>query len=201
MSKSKTVLVTAFEAFGGESINPTQIVLEKLPESIDGYQIKKVLLPVEFTRCRQMAFEEYNRCLPAAVIMLGQAGGREAITPESTGRNIMQARIPDNAGYCPDRLPVVENGPDILDSTFPVSRIVEAINSIGVKAKQSDDAGTYVCNTLLYGMLEHDKGEVPTGFIHVPYIREQGHPDKPFMELADILRAVETAIRTVIDNI
>ena len=201
MSKSKTVLITAFEAFGGESINPTQIVLEKLPESIDGYGLNRLLLPVEFIRCRQMAFDEYDRCMPAAVIMLGQAGGREAITPETTGRNIMQARMPDNAGYCPDHIQVVENGPDILNSTFPVEKIIEAISRTGVSAKQSDDAGTYVCNTLLYGMLEHNRGEVPTGFIHVPYIREQGHPDKPYMELNDILKAVETAIRTVIENI
>ena len=199
--KVKTILVTAFEPFGGEALNPTQMILEALPDTADGYSIRKLLLPVEFKKAREMACAEYDRLSPAAVVMLGQAGGRGAITPETSGRNVMHGRIPDNAGFQPDHLPVVENGPDVLYSTLPVGSIVKAVRALGLPCEESDSAGEYVCNTLLYGMLAHNGGEVPTGFIHVPYIREQGHEDKPFMELEEIGRGIAAALEAVADNL
>ena len=186
----KGILVTAFEAFGGEQLNPTEKVLEMLPDNICSCRISKLLLPVEFVRSRLLAAAEYDRLSPAALIMLGQAGGRSAVTPETTARNIMNASVPDNSGYKPDNLPVEENGPYELYSSFPAEKIMNAVS-----------AGQYVCNTLLYGMLAHNKGAVPTGFIHVPYIREQQHHDKPFMELNDICRAVTAAIKVVAEEL
>ena len=194
----KTVLVTAFEPFGGEAINPTETILEKLPDTIRGFEIVKLLLPVEFIRAGEIAFAEYDRIRPAAVIMLGQAGGRDAITPETTAKNVMTARIPDNSGYKPDGVPVSAGGPDVLYSTLPVGRIVEALAALGVPCHASDDAGEYVCNCLFYSMLDRSKEEVPTGFIHVPYLKEQGHEDKPFMEEYDMYRGVAAAVETVI---
>ena len=101
--------------------------------------------------------------------------------------------MPDNAGYMPENVPVVEGGPEALDSTLPVGRICESVRALGVPCEPSGDAGGYVCNALLYGMLQHNGGEVPTGFLHVPFVPEQGHGDRPALPLADIEKAVEAA--------
>ena len=192
------ILVTAFEPFGGEGLNPSEMVLHDLPDEMLGRSIHKLLLPVEFRRATEEAIAEYDRLSPDAVIMLGQAGGRSAVTPESTGRNIMNAAEPDNAGYKPDHQSITEGGPEQLSSTLPVQKIIDSVRSLDIPCERSDSAGEFVCNCLLYSMLDHNKGEVPTGFIHMPYIKEQGHEDKPYMELKDITKAIMTAIETVI---
>ena len=197
----KVILVTGFEPFGGETLNPTEILLKRLPGTIGGCEISTLLLPVEFDRARALAFAEYDRLSPDVVVMLGQAGGRSAITPESTGKNIMDARMPDNAGYRPEQVPVVEGGPETLRSTFDIEKIVSAVSALGIPCERSDDAGKYVCNCLLYGMLDHNKGAVPTGFIHVPFIKEQGHNDAPAMELADMEKGIFAAIEAVASKI
>ena len=133
-------------------------------------------------------------------IMLGQAGGRSAITPETTAKNLMNSDQPDNAGFLANHLRIAENGPDTLSSTLPIDRITDALSARGIPCERSEDAGTYVCNSLFYSMLMHNKGEVPTGFIHVPFIKEQGHTDKPFIELDDIRTAVELIIKTTIES-
>lgn len=193
-----TVLVTAFEPFGGDQLNPAQRILEKLPGVLGAYEIRKLLLPVEFIRAPEIALKEYDRISPAAVVMLGQAGGRSCITPENVAKNRMTARIPDNAGFQPQDLPVVENGPEEFRSTFPAERIVRAVRSLGVPCELSCDAGTYVCNALLYRMLAHNGGRVPAGFIHIPFIPEQGHEDKPSMKEGEILRGIIAAIEETI---
>ena len=192
------ILVTAFEPFGGEGLNPSEMVLHDLPDEMLGRSIHKLLLPVEFHRAPEEAIAEYDRLSPDAVIMLGQAGGRSAVTPESTGRNIMNAAEPDNAGYKPDHQSITEGGPEQLSSTLPMQKIIDSVRSLDIPCERSDSAGEFVCNCLLYSMLDHNKGEVPTGFIHMPYIKEQGHEDKPYMELKDITKAIMTAIETVI---
>lgn len=194
---SIVILLTAFEPFGGDELNPTEMALENLPVETGGFSVRKILLPVEFVRAREIAFAAYDECRPAAVLMFGQAGGRSAITPETTAKNVMNARIPDNAGFRPEGLAVVEGGPETLPSTLPVDLIVEALRAEGILCETSDDAGAYVCNALFYGMLEHSKGTVPAGFIHVPYVPEQGHPDKPFMEMEDVIRGMRISLETV----
>ena len=201
-SRPRVILVTAFEPFGGERLNPTEMLLGKLPDAIGGYELRKLLLPVDFAAAPALAIAEYDRLSPAAVIMLGQAGGRRAITPETTGVNEMHARIPDNAGYKPEHLPVVAGGPDELHCTLPLDSMISAVSALGIPGKKSDSAGRYVCNALLYRMLCHNKGEVPTGFIHVPYIREQEHKiKKPFMEIEDICKGICAAIGAVADEL
>ena len=196
------ILVTAFEPFGGETINPTRRILEQLPETVGGYRLYKLLLPVEFVRCREIALAEYDRVRPSAVVMLGQHGGADALRVETAAVNLMHALAPDgsprpdNAGSVPVGEPLVPGGADRLFSTLPAEEIVRAVNAAGVKCVTSGDAGKYVCNALLYGMLAHDHGEVPTGFIHVPFLKEQGHEDKPYMELNTMLRGIVTAIET-----
>ena len=200
-TEEQPILVTAFEPFGGEGLNPTEMALEKLPEMIGGFSVRKLVLPVEFARARGIASAAYDALQPAAVLMFGQAGGRSAVTPERRAKNLMDARIPDNAGFMPKGLPVVPGGPEFLPSTFSAERITEALLARGIPAECSDDAGTFVCNTLLYGMLGHIKGTVPAGFIHVPYVREQGHPDKPFLELEAVVRAMAAAVEAVAEEL
>ena len=195
------ILVTAFEPFGGETINPTARILETLPDEIGGFKLHKLLLPVEFVRCREIALAEYDKSKPAAVIMLGQHGGADAIQVETAAVNRMHAFAkdgtprPDNAGFAPANEPLIKGGADRLFSTFPAEEIVRAISAAGVRCELSNDAGRYVCNALLYGMLSHNRGEVPTGFLHVPYLKEQGHGDKPYMELDDMVRGIVAAVR------
>lgn len=196
------ILVTAFEPFGGEALNPTELVLEGLDDTIGGYAVHKLLLPVEFIKAPELAIAEYDRIMPAAVIMLGEAGGRSAVTPETRAENVMNAvegdfTLADNAGFAPDHRPIVEGGPDTLQATLPVDGIIKAVNAVGVPCERSYDVGQYVCNTVMYSMLEHNGGAVPTGFIHVPYIRQQGHEDEPYMELEDETRGIAAAIEAV----
>ena len=116
---------------------------------------------------------------------------------ETTAKNIMNARIPDNAGFQPRELPIRKGCPAALYSTLPLEMILEVLTALGIPCEMSGDAGEFVCNTLFYRMLHHASRKIPTGFIHVPYIREQGHTDQPFMELEDEYRAVAAAIETV----
>lgn len=205
-NEKKRVLITAFMPFGGDSLNPTETALAMLPGTIGGATLEKLLLPVEFKRAAELAAKGFERLSPAAVIMLGQAGGRKAVTPELYAKNVMDARIPDNAGYKPEGIPIAPDGAERLSSTLPVNGIVEAIRSAGIPAEVSQDAGTYVCNALMYSMLRLTEGKLPAGFIHVPFIREQveGVPAREgtaFMELDDILKAVNIAISTVIGTL
>lgn len=193
----KTILLTAFEPFGGDPVNPTQMVLERFPDVIGGCAVAKLLLPVEFVRARELAFAEYDRLQPDAVVMLGLAASRDAVTPETEGHNVMNARIPDNAGFQPKGLPVVEGGPETLPCTFPVERIVSAVSALGIPARASYSAGEYVCNTLLYGMLAHNNGAVPTGFIHVPAVPELAQEGHPFLLFDDIYKGITAAVETV----
>lgn len=195
------ILVTAFEPFGDERLNPSEMVLDRLPDKIQGNDIIKLLLPVEFIRSGEVLLAEYDKLSPDAVIMLGQAGGRNAVTPESTGRNIMNAAFPDNAGYMPEHQRIIEGGPEELSSTLPVQNIIDSVRSLRIPCERSDSAGEFVCNCIFYSMLYHNKGEVPTGFIHMPYIKEQGHDDKPYLEFEDILKAMTAAIETIIKEL
>ena len=197
MEDNKIILVSGFEPFGGDNINPTELIIDKLPDAINGFLIKKILLPVEFINGPKILIEEYDKIKPSAVIMLGQAGGRSAITPELQGKNIMDVYAPDNSGYQPSNLPIINNGPDILLSTLPLDKIIEGMNALNIPCELSKSAGTYVCNCLLYNMLYYNKGEVPTGFIHVPFIKEQNHLDKPSFEFDDVY----TAVLTILDII
>lgn len=202
----KRVLITAFEPFGGDGINPTQLILERLPEELDGVKLCKLLLPVEFGRAADMAVNEALRISPAAVICLGQAGGRSAITPEQRAVNLMEARIPDNAGYEPHGEPVAEGGPDVIETRLPVWDIIAHIRALGLPAEISFSAGEYVCNSLMYGVLYRLHESIPTGFIHVPFIREQtegvpGREHTPFMELEALEAGIEAAARAVIRSL
>lgn len=200
MEEKKKILVTGFMPFGGDDINPTEIILSMLPKEINGFLIDKLLLPVEFIKARDLIINEYDKINPNFVIMLGQAGKRKSISIEKIAKNIMDARIPDNSGYQPKNLLIKEDGDHLL-STLPIEEINNALNKDNILSDISFDAGCYVCNYVFYNMLDHNKGMVPTGFIHVPFIFEQGHKEYPYMELNDIYKGIKKAIEVIITKI
>lgn len=193
------ILVTAFDPFGGEAVNPAQMAVERLPERIGGHEIHKMVVPTVFGVSGDLVTAEMDRLRPDAVICVGQAGGRKAVTPERVAINIMDARIADNAGGQPVDLPVVEGGPAAYFSTLPVKQMAESIQAAGLPGEISNTAGTFVCNQLLYRVLHHAAEHMPgTGacFIHVPYIPRQvaERPEVPAMELEDIVKALTAAM-------
>ena len=135
------VMVTAFEPFGGEKINPTMLLLEKLAAP-DGIELEKVVLPVVFGEAEARAIDFLNAHPADAVVMLGQAGGRVAI-------NFDDASLPDNAGNQPREQSIRENAPAAYFSTLPVRRMVDRIQESGVRGAVSLSAGAYVCNHLM----------------------------------------------------
>lgn len=189
------ILISAFEPFGNDIINPTQLLLDKIPSKIAGCEIKKILLPVEFIKAPELLIKTYDEIKPQAVLMLGQAGGRKYISIENIAKNIMDAKIPDNSGYMPLNEEIVNGNKSLL---FGNLKRDEMLNDLVI---ESNDAGTYVCNCLYYQMLNHNNGMVPTGFLHVPFIKEQNHMDKPYMELDIICEQIINILKIIIEEI
>lgn len=203
----KKLLITGFDPFGGESVNPAFEAVRLLPDEIVGFKLCKLEIPTEFIRSGVILKDALRAERPDAVLCVGQAGGRTAITPERVAINLMDARIPDNAGYQPVDTPIVPDGPTAYFSTLPVKAIVEQIQSAGLPAAVSNTAGTYVCNSLLYTLLHTAALEYPGlrgGFLHVPYAAEQ-LPSKPegtfAMPLPDIARAMTRAVEAISENL
>ena len=174
----KKLLITGFQPFDGESVNPALEVAKGLQgKTINGYEVIAREIPVvrfEALKAVQAAIEELR---PDAVITIGQAGGRPDITVERVGINIDDFRIPDNKGNQPIDEPVVAGGPVAYWATLPIKKMVANVKAQGIPASVSNSAGTYVCNHLLYGLLHYlttqGKTAIPAGFIHIPYLPEQ----------------------------
>ena len=199
------LLLTAFDPFGGEKINPALEAVMLVQNRIDGVDIVKLEVPTVFGKSVKIVGEAIEKEKPDFVLCVGQAGGRGDITPERVAINIDDARIPDNEGCRPIDEVIFEDGNSAYFSTLPVKAMVEEIKKEGLPASLSNSAGTFVCNHLMYGVLyildKHFKG-TKGGFIHVPFIPCQvvDKPDKPSMELTDIVRGLEAAIRAVAAN-
>ena len=192
----KKLLITGFEPFGGEKINPSWEAVSRLPERINEYEIKKLLIPVVFGKAAETVIKAAEEICPDVIISVGQAGGRDAVTPELVGINLRYAKIPDNAGNQPIDEPIVASGDNAYFSTLPTRKIAEAINAVGISSRVSYSAGAYVCNDLLYTLLSHFDGSgVRVGFIHIPYSKEQCK--EPSMELDAIIRALIIAIENI----
>ncbi len=197
------ILVTAFDPFGGETVNPALESVLLLPDVIDGADILKLVVPTVFTKSAEIAAEAMAMHLPDAVVCLGQAGGRTAITPERVAINIDDARIIDNEGNQPVDQPIIPGGPAAYFATLPIKAMVKAIGDAGFPASVSNTAGTFVCNHLIYHVLHLAAEKYPRmlgGFIHVPYLHEQAQKQKEpcfSMALCDIVRGIEAAISAV----
>lgn len=191
----KTLLITGFDPFGGQSINPSWEAVQQLPEQVGDYVLCKLEIPTVFGLAAQKVLEAAEQCAPDVIICIGQAADRSAVTPERIAVNVRDARIPDNAGNQPDGIPVIESAPAAYFSTLPVQAMVQAICDAQIPASVSNSAGTFVCNDTLYALLHHFDGSATrVGFIHVPNLPEQGTPSLP---LADIVTALAAAISTL----
>ena len=193
----KKLLITGFEPFGGETINPSWEAVKLLPETIGEFELTKAEIPVVFEKAAETVLVKAEKIQPDAIICVGQAGGRTGVTPEMVAINLRFASIPDNEGHQPKDEPCIENGENAYFATLPVRKMVAAVSEADIPCSVSYSAGTYVCNDLIYHVLHKYKGtEVKSCFIHVPFIPEQT-TDKPSMELGTIAKALEIAIESI----
>ena len=197
------ILLTAFDPFGKASQNPSLEALNRIDPTAFEAEIVKLALPTAFGTAFTAVRSAIDREQPDAVIALGVAGGRSAITPERVAINISDAGIADNEGYQPVDSVIIEDGPPAYFATLPVKQIVAAIKAAGLPAALSNSAGTYVCNHVMYGILDRlaqsDTNAIG-GFIHVPFMSEQtlDNTDTPTLPLASICEAISISIQTVI---
>ena len=191
----KKLLITGFEPFGKDTINPSWEAVSRLEDTIGDYELTKLQVPVIFGTATQRVLEAARKLGPDAILCIGQVGGRSAVTPEVVGINLRDASMEDNAGNRPIDQPVVPEGPTAYFASIPVRKIADAVKSAGIPCTLSYSAGAYVCNDLFYALRHHYEGtKTRTGFIHVPCLPEQAKEGMPSMQLDTIVQALGIAI-------
>jgi pyroglutamyl-peptidase len=207
MALRSTVLVTGFDAFGGDPCNPSEVIARALHgRQVAGHRVVGAVLPTSFANALPTLRAQLTRHRPALIVGLGLAGGRTGLSFERVAINLCDARIADNAGAQPIDRPVVEHGPAAYLSTLPVKAMCEAVRAASIPAEVSYSAGTFVCNHLFYGLMHHLTVHTPDsgcrgGFVHLPWISGQGEPSLPMPALLHGLRlALRTALRTPTDS-
>lgn len=199
------VLVTAFDPFGGESVNPALQAVQQLPDTIEGHTIDQLEIPTVFHQSMAVIREKLKETTYDIVIAVGQAGGRYEITPERVAINIDDARIPDNEGQQPIDQAIQDTGAPAYFTTLPVKRMVEAIQAQGIPARLSNSAGTFVCNHIMYQLAYEAERHYPhmkTGFIHVPFAPAQvvDKPEKPSMSIENMVKGLTAAITVCLNH-
>ncbi|NJE54425.1 pyroglutamyl-peptidase I [Thermococcus sp. 21S9] len=196
------VLVTGFEPFGGEEINPSWEAVKALPEELNGATLLKVQLPVSFNRVREILPRLITKERPDIVLLTGQAGGRPNVTVERVAINVMDSTMPDNDGFKPEDEPVFEGAPDAYFATIPIKEVVKALRKAGIPAGVSNTAGTYVCNTAMFTALHTIAVagmETKAGFIHVPFSHAQAlEKPRPSMAQETINEAIRKALEMLV---
>ena len=200
-----TILLTGFDPFGGESINPSWEAVRALDgRRIRGHRVVARQLPTEFVGSLRVLKKAMRELAPVIVLGVGQAGGRSQLSIERVAINVQDARIADNAGDQPVDEPVITDGPAAYFATLPIKTILAELRNKGLPAEISQTAGTYVCNHIAYAMLHlaAKKRGVRAGFIHIPYLPEQAAaiPGAASMALADVIRALDIVLRTAIST-
>lgn len=199
--KPRPVLLTGFDAFGGDSVNPSWWLAQALHRrQIAGHRVVAAQLPTVFGDSIERLQALLDRHRPALVICLGLAAGRAALSLERIAINVDDARIADNAGAQPIDEPVIAAAPAAYFSTLPIKVMRQAIGAAGIPAEISQTAGTFVCNHVFYALM-HRLATVPAlrrargGFIHVPMLPEQGEPSLPLERMVEGLRiGIRTAL-------
>ncbi len=199
------ILVTGFDPFGGESINPAWEAVKKLPKKIGKTEVHILQIPTVFKKSIDLIVETSKVISPDIILCIGQAGGRFEVSVERVGINIDDARIADNEGNQPIDTSIYSDGENSYFSNLPIKAMVEEMKKIGTPSIISNTAGTFVCNHVLYGVLYNickykiaEKG----GFIHVPYIPEQviGKKNTPYMDTERITNSIVAAIKAIEEN-
>lgn len=198
------VLVTGFDPFGGESVNPAWEAVKVLAgQTVAGAEVVAYQVPTVFGKSVQTAVDAIAEEKPDAVIAVGQAGGRPDITVERVAINVDDARIKDNEGNQPIDEPIAADGPAAYFATLPIKAMVREIRAAGIPASVSNTAGTFVCNHIMYGILHHiatNQLPIRAGFIHIPFLPEQAvnHPGAPSMAKEVIVEGLKAAIAAVV---
>ena len=189
------LLLTGFEPFAGGTVNPSWEAVKRLDDTVGRFTIEKLLLPVTFGGAARTVIARLEELRPDAILCVGQAGGRAAVTPELVAINLREASVPDNDGFMPAGEPVVPGGPAAYFSTLPVRKMTAAIREAGIPAALSLSAGAFVCNDVLYALLHRFNGtETKIAFVHLPFLPEQAGEDKPSLTLDEMTRALRAAI-------
>ncbi|WP_439520168.1 pyroglutamyl-peptidase I [Hydrogenophaga sp.] len=192
------VLLTGFEPFGGETINPSWLAVKALHgRKMLGRTVVAAQLPTVFDDSLRVLNALLREHQPELVVCVGQAGGRHAMSLERVAINVNDAPIADNAGAQPIDTPVVPRAPVAYFTTLPIKAMLAALQKEGVRAEVSQTAGTFVCNHVFYGLMRtlatHQAlRQTRGGFVHVPWLPEQG---APHMSLEDIVRGLRAAVR------
>lgn len=199
------ILVTGFDPFGGETINPAIETVKRLPDSIAGAEIIKLEIPTVFYKSLQMIDEAIAKYNPDVVLSIGQAGGRTDITVERVGINVDDCRIPDNEGNQIIDGSIYLEGPDAYFVTVPIKAMVQRIQSRNIPASVSNTAGTFVCNHVTYGVCHLIATKYPgkrSGFIHIPFLPQQVTDKKnmPSMSQDLMVEAIEAAIEVIVET-
>ena len=191
-------LVTGFEPFGGESVNPSAAALARLRPALGPLDVATAVLPTAFARTGAALAAALDRHAPDIVLAVGQAGGRNALSLERVAINLMDAGGPDNDGALPIDMPVVAGGPAAYFATLPIKATVAALRHAGLPATVSLSAGSFVCNQVLYMLLHRaaSGGGFRAGFLHVPYLPQQAaaRPDTPSLALEHVVQGIEIVL-------
>ena len=192
----KKMLITGFEPFCGETTNPSWDALALLSDVVGDFQLTKLEIPVVFGVAADTVIKRAEEIGADVILCIGQAGGRDAVTPEMIGINLRYATIPDNLGNEPRDEKILNLGENAYFTTLPVRKIADAICEKKIPSKVSYSAGAYVCNDVIYSLLAHfDNTKTRVGFIHVPYSTDQNK--QPSMPIETIAEAIKTAIETI----
>ncbi len=206
MHGSSPILLTGFEPFGGEALNPAAEIVRALEgETIAGHRVAGAILPVAFATTLTLLEDLLARHQPTLVLAIGQAGGRACLGFERVAVNLVDARIADNEGLQPIDMAVVDHAPAAYLTTLPVKAMVARANALGIPASLSMSAGSFVCNQVFYALAHLAATRQPalrTGFVHVPWLPEQavGHAGEPSMALATMVAGVRAALECALDT-
>lgn len=206
------VLVTGFDPFDRDSINPSW----EAARALDGWnfelpggqtvQVDARRMPCAFGAALRALDEAIDEVQPQLVLAIGQAGGRSEITPERVAINVDDGRICDNAGCQPIDVPIVQGAPTAYFSTLPIKALVRELRSAGIPAAVSNTAGTFVCNHLFFGLMHRIAtrplaGGLRGGFIHIPLLPEQAArlpAALPSLSLETVIEALRICVRTAV---
>ena len=199
------ILVTGFDPFGGEPINPAIESVKRLPDNIAGAEIIKLEIPTVRKKSLEKIEEAINEHNPDVILSIGQAGGRFDISIERVGINLDDFRIPDNEGNQTIDEPIFPDGENAYFVKLPVKAMVQNVQENNIPASVSYTAGTFVCNHVLYGVLyliEKKYNGKKSGFIHIPFLPEQvvDKRNTPSMELNTIVKGLTAAIEAIVKN-
>ena len=201
--EQKKILITGFEPFGGDTVNPSYETVKELPDRIGKWEVVKEILPVSFTESIRTLKKLIALYHPDVVLCVGQAGGRHCVSLEKIAVNLADATIPDNDGVIPENETLIEKGPDGVFSNLPVRDMVKNVTDHEIPCYVSYSAGTYVCNCVFYHTMALCKNEYPGmrgGFIHLPYLHRQiaeSRMKKPGMSLETMVKSVELLIEAI----